>query len=251
MVIDVHGHLGRWSFPMDDPGPEDLTAMMDRLGIDRCILSSSRALRYDLEGGNRELSGSLRSGGRLFGYITANLHYPEESIAGIGALEGERKDTGQARFVGVKIHPMIQNRRFDTPAGFRVARRAHESGLPILIHTFGSPMETPRQVLPVLREIPDLRIILAHAGGFDWHLAADMAAAGENLYAEICSSCTSPDKLLQLIEAFGDRRVLFGTDATLFHPGYALGMVRDADLPEGSLSRLMGENALDLFRFQP
>ena len=105
MVIDVHGHLGRWSFPMDDPGPEDLTAMMDRLGIDRCILSSSRALRYDLEGGNRELSGSLRSGGRLFGYITANLHYPEESIAGIGVLEGKGRTRGRPGSWGSRSTP--------------------------------------------------------------------------------------------------------------------------------------------------
>jgi len=247
MVVDVHGHVGHWSFPTSDLGRDDLIAQMDRWGIDITVVSSSMAVRYDFIEGNRWLDGELSPTDRLLGYVTVNLHYPKESVGQINYYGNKRTGDGRASFVGVKIHPMIQNKRFDSRAGLQIAEAALEYDLPILIHTYGSERETPKQVLPVLQEFPELKVILAHAGGFDWHLAMDIAGSGPNVYAEICSSCTSSDKLVQLIDAFGARRVLFGTDTTLFHPGYALGMVHDAKLDQKVLQLLMGRNAIELF----
>jgi len=248
MTVDVHAHLGHWSFPIADLSASDLVSQMDRWKIDKTIISSSRAVRYDFITGNKELAMVLHAEERLFGYITVNLHYPEESLAQIRTYGTDNPEGRARRFVGVKIHPMIQQKRFDTNAGFRIAEAAFMADLPILIHTFGSERETPLQVLPVLRRFPNLKIILAHAGGFDWYLANEIANAGSHVYAEICSSCTTGDKLLQLIGNFGDDRVLFGTDTTLFHPGYALGMVEEAIPDASSRSRLMGDNAQELFR---
>jgi predicted TIM-barrel fold metal-dependent hydrolase len=250
MVIDVHAHLGHWYFPISEMTPSDLLRQMDRFGIDCTLVSSSLALRYDFVRGNRELAESLVSTSRILAYVTVNLHYPHESIDQIHAYKDYRDSMGMRRFVGVKIHPMIHNKRFDTKAGLLVAEAALQADLPILIHTYGSERETPRQILPVLREFPDLKIILAHAGGLDWHLAADIADSGPHVYAEISSSCSSPDKVLQLLDAFGSDRVLFGTDTTLFHPGYALGMVQDTPLSEAQRVQVLGGNALQLFSIE-
>lgn len=247
MVVDVHGHLGHWSFPTIDLTRDDLIRQMDRWGIDITVVSSSMAVRYDFIEGNRLLDYELSTTDRVFGYVTVNLQYPKESVGQIKYYGNKKNTDGMAHFIGVKIHPMIQNKRFDSNAGLTIAEGALEADLPILIHTYGSERETPKQVLPVLHEFPELKVILAHAGGFDWHLAMDLADSGPNVYAEICSSCTSSDKLIQLIEAFGARRVLFGTDTTLFHPGYVLGMVHEAQLDENVLQLLMGCNAIELF----
>lgn len=247
MVIDVHAHLGHWYFPISEMTPSDLLLQMDRFGIDCTVVSSSLALRYDFIRGNRELAESLDFTTRILAYVTVNLHYPQESIDQIRSYKDFRDGMGLRRFIGVKIHPMIHNKRFDSKAGLLVAEAAFSADMPILIHTYGSERETPRQVLPVLREFPDLKIILAHAGGLDWHLAADIAGAGTNVFAEISSSCSSPDKVLQLTEAFGSHRVLFGTDTSLFHPGYALGMVHDTPLSNVDRDLIMGGNALQLF----
>ena len=247
MVIDVHAHLGHWYFPISEMTPSDLLRQMDRFGIDCTLVSSSLALRYDFIRGNRELAESLVSTSRILAYVTVNLHYPHESIDQIHAYKDYRDSMGIRRFVGVKIHPMINNKRFDSKAGFLVAEAACPADMPRLLHTDGSERETPRQILPVLQEFPDLKIILAHAGGLDWHLATDIADSGPHVFAEICSSCSSPDKILQLMDAFGSNRVLFGTDTTLFHPGYALGMVQDAPLSNEERVRILGGNALQLF----
>jgi uncharacterized protein len=246
MIIDVHGHLGHWSFPLAQMSAEELIQQMDAFGIDQTFVSSSLAVRYDFVEGNALLASTLPRTPRIKGYVTVNLNYPRESIQEIHRyLDPEAQ--GRGVFVGIKIHPMMNRQRFDTRSGLLIAQAAADCDAPILIHTYGSELETPKQVLAAVERHPDLKIILAHSGGFDWQLAMDIADASEHLYAEISSSCSSPDKILQLLEAFGQQRVVFGTDTTLFHPAYSLGMVEDANLPPAVRHDIMGLNAARLF----
>lgn len=241
MIIDVHGHVGHWSFPVTEMSSQDLVSQMDRYGIDITFVSSSLAVRYDFKAGNAQLAKDLKKHPRLKGYVTVNLNYPDESIHEITHYMG-------SNFMGVKIHPMLSRRRLDSLAGLKIAEAIARMDVPILIHTYGSELETPKQVLEVVKHFPQIKIILAHTGGFDWHLGMDIAGASDTIYAELCSSCTSADKVLQLIKAFGKERVLFGTDTTLFHPGYALGMVADAHLDAQTLRFVMGINVQKIFQ---
>ena len=249
MIIDVHGHLGHWSFPLAQMSAEELVQQMDAFGIDQTFVSSSLAVRYDFMEGNSFLADTLPSTPRIKGYVTVNLNYPQESIHEIHRYLDPGKSERKL-FVGIKIHPMMNRQRFDTRSGLLIAQAAADCDAPILIHTYGSELETPRQVLAAVERFPSLKIILAHSGGFDWQLAMDLACASEHLYAEISSSCSSPDKILQLLEAFGQLRVLFGTDTTLFHPAYSLGMVEDAKLSPAVYYDIMGFNAVRLFNLK-
>lgn len=246
MIIDVHGHLGHWSFPLAQLSAEELIQQMDVFGVDQTFVSSSLAVRYDFLEGNAFLADTLPRTPRIKGYVTVNLNYPQESVREIHRYLDPGKDRHNI-FVGIKIHPMMNRQRFDTKSGLLIAQAAVECNAPILIHTYGSDLETPRQVLAAVERFPKLKVILAHSGGYDWQLAVDIAGASEYLYAEISSSCSSPDKVLQLLEAFGQKRVLFGTDTTLFHPAYSLGMIADSNLPPAVHEDIMGMNAARVF----
>lgn len=241
MIVDIHGHLGRWYFPTDDVTAEEAEKTLQHNGVDLLIVSSSYALRYDFIEGNRRLAEAIHDHHRLKGYIALNPNYPKESIAEIA------KYSDNPDFVGVKIHPEISKHRLDTVEGLEISRAIASSGLPLLIHTFGSEEETPFQVLKPLEKNPDMKIILAHSGGFDWYLAQNISEASQNLYSEICCSCTCPQKIEQLIGSFGENRVLFGSDFTLFDEAYSLGMAKDADLTSEQRRKLMGANAVKLF----
>lgn|GEM_PF-6332211 len=93
----------------------------------------------------------------------------------------------------------------------------------------------------MVKHFPQIKIILAHTGGYDWHVKMDIAGISDTMYAELCSSCTSADKVLPLIKACG-------TDTILFHPGYALGMVADAHLDAQTLRFVMGINVQKIFQ---
>ncbi len=245
MIIDVHGHLGHWSFPVEEMSSEKLIAQMDHYGIDYTIVSSALAVRYDITRGNRKLYQELKRFPRIKGYVTVNLNYPKESIDELHTYFGQHQE--EPLFVGVKIHPMMNHHRFDTKEGMKIAEAIAFYDVPILIHTYGSEIESPLQVVKVLEKYNTLKIILAHSGGFDWTLATSIASVSDSLFAEICSSCTSSDKLNALIEAFGSQRVLFGSDTTLFHPSFSIGMVEDAHLEPNVYRQIMGENAKRLF----
>jgi predicted TIM-barrel fold metal-dependent hydrolase len=220
---------------------QKLIHQMDQYGIDYTIVSSAFAVRYDMKEGNAQLYQELKRFPRIKGYVTVNLNYPKESIEELHTYFGKQRE--ENLFVGVKIHPMMTHHRFDTPEGLKIAEVIASYDVPILIHTYGSEIESPLQVVKVLERYQNLKIILAHSGGFDWNLATSIASVSNTLFAEICSSCTSSDKLKDLIEAFGPNRVIFGTDTTLFHPSYSLGMVEDAQLETEVYRQVMGENA--------
>ncbi|NCB03660.1 MAG: hypothetical protein EOM67_16130 [Spirochaetia bacterium] len=169
MVIDAHGHLGHWSFPVESLSSEGLIKQMDQYNIDYTIVSSSLAVRYDIKGGNEELHTELKKHPRLKGYVTVNLHYPKESIYEL--YKYLDMSHSERLFIGVKIHPMMNNLRFDSSSGMLIAKAINDLDVPVLIHTYGSEIESPKQVVEVMKHFEHLKIILAHSGGFDWQLA--------------------------------------------------------------------------------
>jgi predicted TIM-barrel fold metal-dependent hydrolase len=244
MVVDAHAHYGSWYFPMRNPSPREIREYMLRLGIDRTVLSSSLGIVYDFREGNLELDGAIRSFPELFGYVAVNLNYPEESLAEI-----ERYLSGNGRFVGIKVHPQLCAKSFDCDEAFRICEAAAKFRVPILIHTFGSPIESPKNVLRAAERFPEVSFILGHMGGFAWDEGLAVGRARANTYLEICSSCTDMRRLRAAVDAVGRERVLFGTDSTLFMAEYTLGAMSDMGLKEEELLCVMGENAERLFRF--
>lgn len=245
MIIDSHVHLGKWYFPIAQLTVDDIVAYMRRHDIDASIISSSLAIVYDCPEGNDELARAIRPYPQLLAYVAVNLNYPEEAVAEMASYLG---DSGNPQFVGVKVHPLLAKCRYDTPQGMAVTRAAADYGMPVLVHTFGSALESPWNVVPAAKAHPDLPIILAHMGGNTWWEGVRAALESPNLYLEICSTWTDPEKVRAAIDAVGAERVLFGTDATLFDAAHMLGAVEDAGLSQEEYALIMGENARRLFR---
>jgi len=247
MIVDAHAHYGSWYFPIVNPTAEETAARMRALGVDRVVLSSSLGIVYDFREGNAELAEVLNEHSEFSGYVAVNTNYPEESLAEIERYlgPGGRNDG----FVGIKVHPMLAARSFDCEAGLLFADAASRLGVPVLVHTFGSAIESPRNLLRAAERYPAAVFILGHMGGYAWEEGIAVGKARPNAYLEICSTCTEPWKVRAAIEAVGEDRVLFGTDSTLFAAEYMHGAVRDFGLSDRELAKLMGENAERIFRF--
>ncbi|MEA3336752.1 MAG: amidohydrolase family protein [Chloroflexota bacterium] len=245
MIVDAHAHWGNWYFPIAQLSVEDIVAYMQAQGIDVTILSSSLAIAYDFCEGNRRMAEAIEPYPQLLGYVVVNSNYVEESIAEMRRYLGAE---GYPQFLGIKVHPLLAQHRYDTPQSLALTGAMAEYGLPVLIHTFGSPLESPWNVLPAAQAYPDLPIILAHMGGNAWWEGVRVAQESTNLYLEICSTWTDPEKIRAAIDAVGPKRVLFGTDATLFEAAHMLGTVEDAGLSSEEYALVMGENARRLFR---
>lgn len=244
-VIDVHAHYGRWFFPILADRVSDMVALMERNGIERCVLSSTLAVVYDFAEGNEELARDIQGHPELFGYVTVNPNYVDASIEQIDHF------LVRPSFVGLKIHPDYTGQPADHEGNVRILEHvagAYE-GACILIHTWG--VEGVHAVAKMTSQFPELKFIWGHMGGTsDWRLAAQRVGEFENGYLEICSSTPEQGKIQEAVAIAGPEKILFGSDMTLLNPAFVLGTVMDAEIPEVAKQCILYENAQRVFKFE-
>lgn len=124
---------------------------------------------------------------------------------------------------GVKLHPDIQEFLLDSPAAVAMFRAMADLGLPALIHTGDSryPYSQPERVARVLDQVPTLKVICAHLGGWSvWDTAWQTLAGRDNVWVDTSSSlyALAPEKAAEIIRRYGADRVFFGTDYPMWQP---------------------------------
>ncbi|MGW6460198.1 amidohydrolase family protein [Streptomyces sp. NPDC055078] len=239
-IIDVHAHWGPWPYHRDGAtGAETNLRLMDRYGIDVQLVSAAEAVTYDAVAGNAALARVLADQPRLYGYAVVNPNRIEDSAADL------RRHLVTGRFVGAKIHTHYPGRAIGSPQMREAFALLDELAVPLLLHTWDPDVA----LLPgLLAGLPNLRVIVGHAGGDAWREAAHAAAECDRLYLEHCRTATDADRIPYAREAgVPVDRLLFGTDSTLVDPSVSLGVLRDADLTPPELDQVLWRNAADLF----
>jgi uncharacterized protein len=237
VIIDVHGHVGPWFFPMRLGGVEENLRLLDRYGIDLQVVSASEAVVYDPPAGNRALAAALEGVDRLRGYVTVSPRDLAAAEADLRALI----PTG--RFVGAKIHTAYTATPVGHPAMAELLRLLAELDVVALLHTWGPEVLA---LAELVEAIPGSRVIMAHLGGPAWDLGIEAAAGCERLWVEPCGSYTDRGRIAAAARRLAPHQLLFGTDATLIDPAVALGCLADADLPADLAERMRWRNAADL-----
>jgi uncharacterized protein len=243
-IIDAHGHLTPPETPpCSAAGAEgDLDKAvrdMDRLGIRTLIAAGGQALHGDAVEGNRlfEKAGAAY-GDRIHGYVGFNPYYEK-------ALTPLLDDFfSRPFFVGFKFlcyywGVAVTDRRF-RPA-YEYAQRHR---LPILLHTWDDPFDTPALLKDIAKDYPDAAFLLGHSGGgTPGRLEAhELAAQRPNVYLEFCGSFCTPipwEETLKLVEA---SRVIFGTDAMGHDMAWELARLLSLNVPEETLVPILGAN---------
>lgn len=240
---------------------------LDRHGIDRAVAFAS------LPGEAAAVSEAcLGSNGRLIPYLLVN----PASAAG---LEAGRKALSDEGFKGILLFPALH--RFDPsdPGLDPLYAEAGARRAPVVVHC-GLLQIKLRDLLGV-RPQYDLRhanpllvaaaaernrktaFVIPHFGAGFFREALLAGAQSENTYLDTSSSnswmrlqaedLTLEKVFRKTLEAFGPRRILFGTDSSTFPRGYrsdVLGDQRRAlkslGLDEPDQARIFGENLLEL-----
>lgn len=150
---------------------------------------------------------------RLMAALNPHYHYPLPD-------ELERQMTLGA--VGLKLHPVHGGFSPNDPALYPVYWLCQQRGLPVIFHCGTSvfPGATNRYADPVLvedvvRDFPDLTIVLAHGGRGWWYdAAAFMTLMRENVWLEV--SGLPPKKLPEYYSRYNfeslAQKMIFGTD---------------------------------------
>jgi predicted TIM-barrel fold metal-dependent hydrolase len=238
-TIDCHAHFGPWPFPVPTQSIAEIEALLAQFGIERGFLASTVALAGDLAGGNALLAEAIASCAALRGYVVVNPYLLEDSLEQIATY------LGKSAFCGVRMDGGHRGLALDSPEVKQILKALLRYDKPILLRL--DDEYRPDELVSLAKEFATAKFIIAEMGGREWQPLLRLAKPVTNLHVECGGGAAERDKLAMAVETLGSRRVLFGTGSPLMSPIFALGMVRDSQLPAADKDQILYQNAKRLF----
>lgn len=171
---------------------------------------------------------------------------------------------------GIKLHPVYQNIDFDDIKTLRILEYAEENELITVVHAgldvgFPGVMRcTPKMVKSAVDTIRPKRLVLAHMGGWKmWYQAAYMLS-DRGLFIDTSFSIGkmtqdtpyySEEELqllnfrdaAEIIEAFGENNVLFGTDSPWGDQKTEIDNILSLPISDEAKEKILHKNAERIF----
>jgi predicted TIM-barrel fold metal-dependent hydrolase len=253
-------------------------------GIDRCAILAVAPSDYTRYGqrGTVDIAGVTDVGGppsidKANDYIAAvarkhpGYFIPMAAVNPLyrgsrAALEELERAVTELGLQGLKLYPTYDHWSPEDPAvGLPVFQKAAELGIPVMVHMSATPVADtvlaygqPITLDEVARRLPDLRLLICHAGWPWTDEALVVAARHNNVYLDVSffgSVITRRETFdfLHRAKRFGCRwtKICFGTDYPGFEvpetllPKFALvndDAAGDPVIPETDMARMLGGN---------
>jgi predicted TIM-barrel fold metal-dependent hydrolase len=255
MIIDSHAHFADKAVHIFEPDFMKLCLdTMDRLGVDYMIRSLGKALGHgphaDFDRHVEEGSEIFEeSGKRVFSYF---VYTPFHSDFCIKMIEENHDNPA---FVGIKIHPSVNNFYADEEAFRLVYEVAKKYGFPILSHTWAltsnpnQKYSVPERFERFIREYSEVNFIFGHSGGRVEGIkkAVEIGTRYKNAYYDIAGDIYDRRLIEYICSHVGADHLLFGSDLPWFDPASQMGMVLGANLTTEEKELILGGNASKLF----
>ena len=210
--------------------------------------------------------------------IAINETFRETGIISFGAMHpdfvdyaSELERLARSGIKGIKLHPVYQGVPVDDDRCINILRKAGELGLLVLVHAGydigypGNDYALPSRMCRALNEAGEVRVVLAHMGGWrSWREAEEIFSRstvyidtafslgeflplddGYYLSREECQMLGS-EEFVRMIHAFGSERVLFGTDSPWASQVDTLRKIDSLPLSESDKAKIFYENAASL-----
>jgi len=208
-IVDAHTHLGYDYIFEHDFSLHELLTNMEKNRVYASIVQPGTTL--DLETAIKQHNAiaelSKKMPGRIFGMANPNPHLQEDEY-----YKELKRCVNNLGFVGVKMHPFAHAVNPNGLTGRKVFEAALNLKIPVMIHTgSGVPWSLPSALIPIAKNFPNLKIILAHSGGSLFIKEAILAAQlCSNIYLE--TSWLPSTAIRKACKTLGANRVMFGSD---------------------------------------
>jgi predicted TIM-barrel fold metal-dependent hydrolase len=253
-IIDVHNHI--WpekvvskakdyleSFTKHKlitlPTADNLLKVMDEASISKSIISSIASYPHQVVPINNWLFSIKQK--RLIPF--ASMH---------PFFDGFREELKriQDNAYGIKLHPEFQNFYVDDERAFPLYEELQKLKLTILLHCgaeISSQKEirsTPEKVLKVMEKFPELKIIVAHMGGFLMWEEVLEKLAGKNIYLDTSDSIKIMKK--ELLEQFFEKhsfdKIIYGSDFPIQDPKEEIEFIKTLNISEENKQKILSWN---------
>ncbi len=249
-IWDIHSHLH--SVPGDTPEKrmEVLIRCMDRLGIERVILSqgyitdmhpTADLIRAE---NDRVMLAVRRFPQRAYGSVYLSPKFLDFSLREFDRCVRDGPMIG--------IGELEADMRCNAPELDPIVERAVSMKAPILQHTWlkldgNEPGEsTPYDLVELASRHPDANFICAHTGG-DWERGIRILRESKNISAEVAGFDPTSGVLEMAVRELGPERVVYGSDVGGRSFASQLAKVMGADIPEPAKELVLGANLRRLF----
>ena len=260
MIIDIHGHLGNINFaPFWQADEKKLEEHLEKAGIDKLCVSSSKSIMYDVREGNKELAQALEKTDRLLGYVTVNPLFPE-SIDDLKYLDNPK-------FVGVKVHPDYHGYNLTSIGAQKFLDKVATRVNLMLFHVScmpGTGFSDAGTVAKFASEHPDTNFVMAHLAGIFQNsiypyfpnfqgLETVNKFACENIYVDTAHTLmyVYPGVMEKMVELIGIDHIVFGTDCPLqghMQMKFAVEIIRNLTIPASEKEKILSENSRKLIK---
>lgn len=212
-IIDSHMHLGDCRVFGCNITENELMETLDRHAVSAALTQPYPGASDEAEVHKRIYELSKRYPDRIFGLASVNPHMDKAQYQ-----DKIRKYTEEYGFKGVKLHTIGHALHPMSADGRTVVETAAKLGIPVNVHTGpGAPFSLPSLLLPIAKQYPETKFVLAHAGaGFFFGEALMVAQQCPNVYLEM--SWCSVEDVAGAITAIGSERVMFGSDSLMNIP---------------------------------
>ncbi len=250
-VIDMHMHMldkglegAGAHYRMHHGGPEGVFELVTRIGYKGGgIMSWNGVVSGDSASGNVTTSRALDVAPKGFwGLATFDTtHYTQAQLR-----EMIPKVYEDPRFIGMKPY-LVYGKQYHDPSYDIWWEFGNRHKFYALLHNSASDL---REVLALAPKYPDVRWVIAHAGG-SFNMA-DMAIAAmkkyPNIYAEITLTPVHLGIVEYLVAGAGENRIMYGSDLPMRDPRQQMGWVVFSDLPVRIKKKILAENAIEVIR---
>lgn len=254
VIIDTHLHLGALSYLyMPSNNDENIINLLKKFGVKKAVCATHGSLS-SINFGSDELPGILEKyADFLYGYFVFNPNFEESSLK---TLENY---LDKKYIVGVKIHPSWH---FCYPYDKRYERFwdfIQERQVPVLTHSWNPDVPNKAQKFSdpfafedIVRKFPNLKLILAHAGGRGDMLykVITLMEKHSNLYVDFAGDVFVPGLIEEYVRRIGSKRLLFGTDMPWVDIRFQLANVANLEVAENDKRNIFGINASKLFNLK-
>jgi predicted TIM-barrel fold metal-dependent hydrolase len=258
MVIDFHTHIypdkiaakavasigDFYNIPMQGNGTvEGLLESGRRGNIERFVVFSAAAVPDQVQAINDYIASVCREHPNFtgFGTLHKDMENPEGEIDRMRALG----------LKGVKFHPDMQRFNIDDEAMMNIYA-ALEGRLAVIFHTgdYRFSFSHPSRLAKVLDNFPKLRVVAAHFGGWSVVDIAYDYFHKRSCYFDVSSSLSfiGSRRAVELINAYGAERFLFGSDYPMWDPAACLQEFMELDLCDNGKELILWKNAEEILK---
>ena len=258
MLVDINAYIGHWPFRQRIYNTcEERLQRMKRFGVDVSVISNLNGIFYkNPQSANEELHAEMRSS-RPF----ADRFIPFAVINPIYAAWHDHLETSVSQFgmKGVRLYPQYHGYALTDPGCIELVKTARDRGLPVSLclrmvdsrPSSWMDLERSREwalkdVMPIIREVPDARFFIVNVANSTMLPEEDMALL-KKANVLIDTSGRNILDLGEMIRTYGAQRFAYGSHAPILDEVTGLLRIeslRESEADEDSKHRLRSGNAM-------